>query len=663
MRGSTKRDPLIPVKNLEIQPRMPIDLPHPEVPELAGAHVSSAIGTSCAALSSIIELDVTQPLQGTTTEQRLDDLARRLRQGLDLFALGWFAVDGARRLTGDAAFSHHLPHAEEGLERVLTEAAEQACAGDSAFTLSVRPSRPFAVDSSADDLLTIVACPASSSQVAGSQTASPFVLAGAFRESSPPETLISALQAAADVWSANLAEVGQDPDQGQELAVAAAIIDLAVRVEACESLDTALHRLVTDAAQHTGCRLVAVGLKNSHGQLCARFAVSDTALVPLDSAAYRALKAALDDIVLRGEATQWPATTGQRRGLLTHRQLLQALSLDAVVGAPLQTADQSICGAWLFVGDQTVVSEPGYRRFAEAAAYRLGSSLHLIRRLERPAWRTLFSRVWDFISAAPKISVLAAVMALSGLLCVPVPFRVSADCELQPAVRRFVAAPFEGTLEKSFVEPGETVEAGQLLARMDAREIQWELAGLDAEQSRTLKERDVHLAKQDIAAAEISRYDLERLLNRRELLIHRQEHLEIRSPLRGIVITGDLKRSEGVPLKVGDRLFEISPLRRMLVEVAIPEPEIRHVAETQRVTISLDAFPGETLDGSVKRIHPRSEIRDEQHVFIAEIEFDTSHDRLRPGMKGTSRIAAGSRSIGWIGFHKPWEEFLMWMGW
>ena len=189
------------------------------------------------------------------------------------------------------------------------------------------------------------------------------------------------------------------------------------------------------------------------------------------------------------------------------------------------------------------------------------------------------------------------------------------------------------------------------------------MAGVDAEQQRASKERDTNLAKQDIGAAEISRYDVERLKTRRKLLTHRSENLEIRSPINGLVITGDLKKSEGVPMKTGDRMFEIAPLDQMLVEVAIPEPDIRHITVGQEVSVTLDAFPGETLTGKLRRIHPRSEVRDESHVFIAEVELPNPQGRLRPGMKGTADIVVGQRMLGWILLHRPLEAALLRLGW
>ena len=229
-----------------------------------------------------------------------------------------------------------------------------------------------------------------------------------------------------------------------------------------------------------------------------------------------------------------------------------------------------------------------------------------------------------------------------------------------PGSLRTVRLPPIGTLEKSLVEPGDLVSRHQLLARLDDREINWELAGLEAEHSRASKERDAHLATQDIAAAQLSKFDMERLEQRQKLLAHRSDHVEIRSPIDGLVIAGDLEKSEGVPLETGQTLFEIAPLDHML---AIPEADIAYVEVGQVVGLKLEAFPNESWTGTLKRIHPRSEVRNQQHVFIGEVELSNENGNLRPGMQGTARVETSSWPLGWVVLHGPWESFLLWMGW
>lgn len=256
--------------------------------------------------------------------------------------------------------------------------------------------------------------------------------------------------------------------------------------------------------------------------------------------------------------------------------------------------------------------------------------------------------------------VLTLGLIATVAMAVPVPYSVNCDCELQPVVRRFVAAPFEGALEKAFVEVGDTVQADQLLARMDGQEVRWEQAGNAAEYERAAKERDAHLADQKFGEAQLAKLQMERLALTTKLLERRGENLEIRSPIDGIVVSGELKRAEGVRLAMGQTLFEIAPLDQMIVEVEIPEAELAHVATGSAATIRLEAFAGQQLDGNLKRICPRAELRRKQQVFIGEIALPNDASQFRPGMRGRVSLPAGQASLGWRLFHRAWQKLQLW---
>ncbi len=307
-------------------------------------------------------------------------------------------------------------------------------------------------------------------------------------------------------------------------------------------------------------------------------------------------------------------------------------------------------------GEASLAETSQVRRFVEAASHRVGNSFELLRQARRSPWQVLRESIRH--SGAKRRITIAILLAI-----LPVPFDVACRTELQPVSRRFVAAPFDGTLQDSLVEPGDVVSQGQLLARLDGREIEWDLAGIEAEHSRAARERDAHLASQNISAAQLSKFDMDRLDQQRKLLQHRMSHLQISSPAAGLVISGDLRKSEGAPLQTGQTMFEIAPLDRMLVEVAIPERDVAHVKTGQLVSIRLDAWPNRTWTGTLLRIHPRTEVRHDETVFIGEVELDNPDDVLRPGMQGTSRVETGWSMLGWVVLHRPWESFLLWMGW
>ena len=84
---------------------------------------------------------------------------------------------------------------------------------------------------------------------------------------------------------------------------------------------------------------------------------------------------------------------------------------------------------------------------------------------------------------------------------------------------------------------------------------------------------------------------MERLEHERTVYSRRLAQVEIRSPIEGIVVTGDLRRYESATVKVGQSLYEIAPLDRLVAEMAVPEEDLEQVADGALLSLWLDPVP------------------------------------------------------------------------
>jgi multidrug efflux pump subunit AcrA (membrane-fusion protein) len=443
-----------------------------------------------------------------------------------------------------------------------------------------------------------------------------------------------------------------------EARTAAAIIELSLAIAKAGNLRQACLVLASDAQAHLSCRQVAVGLRRGERMRVA--AVSGLAEVQCDTELVGVLENCLDEVLVHDQAIVWPpAAQDVASAWPAHRQLAAATGARALASATLRAADGRIVGAWVLVADEPFVEPEHTARALAAAAAPIGASLDAVahrRRITRAGLlRTAGLCGWR--------KLLAPAAAMGLVLAVPLPYRISCSFQLEPVTRRYVAAPFEGIFEKSLVKPGDMVARGQLLGRMDGREVRWELAGLEADASRAGKSRDSNLAASKVAAAQMDRLEKQRIDERRHLLASRAERLEIRSPLDGIVLEGDLQRSEGVPVTMGQSLYEIAPLEKLVAEVAIPDSEVALTDAGLDVRLHLDAYPGRSWDSTLERIQPRAELRETDNVFVAEAPLANDAHQLRPGMKGTATVYGPRRSLFWIAFHKPWNYLANWLSW
>ena len=423
----------------------------------------------------------------------------------------------------------------------------------------------------------------------------------------------------------------------------AAILDLVQKTSQADDLPAACRAIANELKHFLNCDQVAIGLRRRGRGRVRITAVSGLADFDLRSDTPRRLETAMDEAVLHARA--WPNTSA------------------VAVSFPLRTADGTIAGALTCIGLPNSIDREANLRFLEVAASAVAGTLQLIERAQGGFVRQAARSIARALPKARGRSIALAASVVAVGLCIPVPYHVGVQCELQPNVRRFVAAPHAGEFQKSLVKPGCLVAQGQVLARMEGRELRWELAGLVAEQEHARKSRDVHMAAGKTAEAQIDQLEIQRQEVKRQLLERRLANLEIKSPVDGIVVAGDLQRSEGVPVNVGQVLYEVAPLDQMTAELAIGDEDISGVASGMTVALRLDSQPERQWSGAIEQIHPRSVTREKDNVFIGEIPLDNTDGALRPGMKGRATIRTGSRSLAWVLFHRPWNYLTTWWDW
>lgn len=458
--------------------------------------------------------------------------------------------------------------------------------------------------------------------------------------------------------------VAPQPTQERQEDSLAAILELVSRVQAADSVTSSCQTIVNQICRYLNAERVYLGLCGDERGECRVAAVSGrTSFAPRDPGV-TAAEGVLQEVLLRDEPACWPPPASEpEAGLLVHEQFVRSQQLGGVLSGPLRDAQGRLAGAWLVVLQQPAAPSDRRAAFLDAASVPVATALELVRRSTAGKWAGRLAALPQLAASRRGRFVIAGVLALLACLFVPVRYRPVCDCALEPVTRRFVAAPFDGPLERSLVALGDEVQAGQLLARMDGREVRWELAGVRADLHRAVKERAGHVAHHELGQAEVARFEVDRLQVRSDLLNHRAANLEIRSPIRGVIVSGDWEEAAGVPLESGETLFEIAPLDKLVAEIAIAEDDFAQIQVGMRAAIRLDAYPLQPLRGTIHAVHPRTELRDDANVFVAEVRIANPGSTLRPGMQGTAQIDARPHPLGWILFRRPFAALVSWLGW
>jgi multidrug resistance efflux pump len=396
-----------------------------------------------------------------------------------------------------------------------------------------------------------------------------------------------------------------------------ALVELMTHLGQCRDINDVTGRLGRDLLRYLQADRVVVGYCDDEESSCQLIADTAQETINIHAEDTRLIQAVLEESIGRQDSSIWPIHDSENRhALLAHSQLADGTSSAAVVACPLVTdKGQTIGAAAVMFGPQAgeageldadapAVLAQQARTFLTASANPVASTLSLLDRSAPDLWQHLRRLLRQTLVSQRRRTVGIIVAAATAVLLLPMNYQIDCDAELQPVLRRFVATPFDGTLLECLVRPGEYVERDTVLALMDEREVQWELAGIKADMSRAQKERNSHLAEYKYVEAAIARHEVERLKHRTDLLTFRNDNLELRSPIDGIVVSGDHKDEEGIPLKTGETLFEIAPLDSMIIEVAVPEEDIRWVKQGMAIRLQLDAMPAETIHATVAGFFP-----------------------------------------------------------
>ncbi len=173
-----------------------------------------------------------------------------------------------------------------------------------------------------------------------------------------------------------------------------------------------------------------------------------------------------------------------------------------------------------------------------------------------------------------------------------------------------VSAQTTGTLLSVLVEEGDRVDAGQLMAELDARETSAQLERAEAalanaestfQRAQQLQanglttEADLDAAR---SAYEIARADVE--IWRTRLAFSR-----ISAPASGVVTGKMVERGSAV--STNQALFQIADDSLLVVRVRVSELDVVQLRPGNSVTVRLDAYPQARIAGRIRRIFPSAD--------------------------------------------------------
>lgn len=272
----------------------------------------------------------------------------------------------------------------------------------------------------------------------------------------------------------------------------------------------------------------------------------------------------------------------------------------------------------------------------------------------------------------------------------------SASGKIEPVVQVEVKSRSSGQVTLVLVKEGDTVEAGQLLVRLDPTDAQRQLAAAKVQKSRALADvqasraqlavaqletqnsqvtsnvakqsadlglgssdaartaehatrvaaSNVQLRQAQVAAAQGALASAELDVQDAEL---RLKETSIYAPISGTILDvavekGTLVSSALTNVSGGSAVMTLADLSDLRIIATVDEAQISRIAKGQRVDISVDTYGDRTFQGVVERVSPLGVDTSSVITFDAEIAVvDESAQLLRSGMSADIEIVTAEQ--------------------
>jgi HlyD family secretion protein len=229
-----------------------------------------------------------------------------------------------------------------------------------------------------------------------------------------------------------------------------------------------------------------------------------------------------------------------------------------------------------------------------------------------------------------------------------------------------VKSQASGEILELAVELGDFARQGQLLVRIDPRDVRNEFnqAEADLEVARARLQiaerrlsRSQALHDSSIVTAEELETEMLEHANARAALVRGEASLElatdrlndvvVRSPIDGTVVEREIEAGQIVTstreVTGGTLLMRMADLSEVQVRTMVDETDIGKIETDLPAEITVEAYPDRTFRGTVLKVEPQAVVDQSVTMFAVLTRIANEESLLRPGMNSDVEIVIGRR--------------------
>lgn len=241
---------------------------------------------------------------------------------------------------------------------------------------------------------------------------------------------------------------------------------------------------------------------------------------------------------------------------------------------------------------------------------------------------------------------------------------ITATGTIEPVTSVTVGTQVSGIVSKLYVDYNSVVKKGQVIAELDKTNLLSQLATAKTQlataqsqlnyQTANYKRYQTLFQKGLVAAddydnAELSyRQAVEQVASAKEEVQRAQTNLgyaTITSPIDGVVLSKSVEEGQTVAASFSTpELFTIAQdLTNMQVVADVDEADIGDVKEGERVSFTVDAYPDDTFEGTVKQVRQEATTTNNVVTYEVVISAPNADLKLKPGLTANVTIYTAER--------------------
>ena len=221
-----------------------------------------------------------------------------------------------------------------------------------------------------------------------------------------------------------------------------------------------------------------------------------------------------------------------------------------------------------------------------------------------------------------------------------------------------VSTKADGRIDKLFVEEGDRVTAGMVLARLDMNELAAQVMqaeGQVLQAQATLEQNELNFQRMNALYQQnaVSAHTLDSARTQRDLamgglqaargnfllLKARLDNANILSPLSGVVIRRHVQA--GAFSKAGIAIFTVADTSTLLAKAVVGEAQITELALGKSVNVKVDALKGQEFKGTITRLSPAASVP--TRTFTAEVSVPNPDGQIKVGMFANAEVVGQER--------------------